>query len=105
MTLLGIISDTHGLLRPEALHTLRGSELIIHAGDVGKSEILERLREIAPVVAVCGNVDTAKNFLKPRLCALLLDATTTSYMTDPSSSPILSPPAMRQWCSAIHTRC
>ena len=59
MTLLGVISDTHGLLRPEALDALRGSELIIHAGDVGKSEILERLREIAPVVAVRGNVDTA----------------------------------------------
>ena len=59
MTLLGVISDTHGLLRPEALHALRGSELIVHAGDVGKSEILERLREIAPVVAVRGNVDTA----------------------------------------------
>jgi uncharacterized protein len=59
MTLLGVISDTHGLLRPEALDSLRGSELIIHAGDVGKSEILERLREIAPVVAVRGNVDTA----------------------------------------------
>ena len=59
MTLIGVISDTHGLLRPEALDALRGSELIIHAGDVGKPEILERLREIAPVVAVGGNVDTA----------------------------------------------
>ena len=59
MTLLGVISDTHGLLRREALDVLRGSELIIHAGDVGNSEILERLREIAPVVAVRGNVDTA----------------------------------------------
>ena len=59
MTLLGVISDTHGLLRPEALDALRGSELIIHAGDVGQSEILERLRKIAPVVAVRGNVDTA----------------------------------------------
>ena len=59
MTLLGVISDTHGLLRPEALEALRGSELIIHAGDVGKSERLERLREIAPLVAVRGNVDTA----------------------------------------------
>jgi uncharacterized protein len=59
MTLLGVISDTHGLLRPEALDALRGSDLIIHAGDVGKPEILERLREIAPVVAVRGNVDTA----------------------------------------------
>lgn len=59
MILLGIISDTHGLLRREALDALRGSELIIHAGDVGKAEILESLRKIAPVVAVRGNVDTA----------------------------------------------
>jgi uncharacterized protein len=59
MILLGIISDTHGLLRREALDALRGSELIIHAGDVGNAEILETLRKIAPVVAVRGNVDTA----------------------------------------------
>jgi putative phosphoesterase len=55
---IGLISDTHGLLRKEALQTLRGSELIIHAGDVGKLEILEELKKIAPVVAVRGNVDT-----------------------------------------------
>ncbi len=54
----GLISDTHGLLRKEALEALRGSELILHAGDVGKPEILEQLKEIAPVVAVRGNVDT-----------------------------------------------
>ena len=57
-TRIGLISDTHGLLRKEALQALRGSELILHAGDVGKPEILEALREIAPVVAVRGNVDT-----------------------------------------------
>jgi uncharacterized protein len=57
-TLLGLISDTHGLLRKEALEALRGSQLIIHAGDVGKPEILETLRKLAPVVAVRGNVDT-----------------------------------------------
>src|SRR5258708_36239713 len=55
---VGLISDTHGLLRKEALEALRGSELIIHAGDVGKREILEELRKIASVVAVRGNVDT-----------------------------------------------
>jgi len=55
---IGLISDTHGLLRQEALEALRGSELIIHAGDVGKPEILEELRKIAPVVVVRGNVDT-----------------------------------------------
>lgn len=55
---IGLISDTHGLLRPEALVALRGSELIIHAGDVGKPEILEALKQVAPVFAVRGNVDT-----------------------------------------------
>ncbi|MHB8214799.1 MAG: metallophosphoesterase family protein [Candidatus Sulfotelmatobacter sp.] len=55
--LIGVISDTHGLLRPEALEALRGSEHIIHAGDVGTFEILEILSRIAPVTAVRGNVD------------------------------------------------
>src|SRR5581483_11631419 len=55
---IGIISDTHGLLRPEAVAALRGSQRIIHAGDVGKPEILEQLAEIAPVTAVRGNIDT-----------------------------------------------
>ena len=59
MVLVGVISDTHGLLRPEAVEALKGSELIIHAGDVGAPEILEALGRIAPVVAVRGNVDTA----------------------------------------------
>ncbi len=55
--LIGVISDTHGLLRPEALEALRGVSLILHAGDVGKPEILTRLGEVAPVKAVRGNVD------------------------------------------------
>ena len=55
--LIGIISDTHGLLRPEALDALRGSKHIIHAGDVGAPEILDRLRQLAPVTAVRGNID------------------------------------------------
>jgi len=57
-TRIGLISDTHGLLREEALAALRCSELIVHAGDVGDREILTRLQDIAPVVAVRGNVDT-----------------------------------------------
>jgi putative phosphoesterase len=57
--LIGVISDTHGLLRPEAIAALRGSEHIIHAGDVGSPEILERLAAIAPVTAVRGNIDKA----------------------------------------------
>ena len=56
---IGVISDTHGLLRPEALDALQGADLILHAGDVGPREILDRLGEIAPTVAVRGNVDTA----------------------------------------------
>jgi putative phosphoesterase len=55
--LVGIISDTHGLLRPQALDALRGADLIIHVGDIGKGEILEPLRSLAPTFAVRGNVD------------------------------------------------
>jgi putative phosphoesterase len=55
--LIGVISDTHGLLRPEAIDALRGSEHIIHAGDVGDPETLNQLAGIAPVTAVRGNVD------------------------------------------------
>jgi putative phosphoesterase len=55
---IGLISDTHGLLRPQALQALDGSDLIIHAGDVGDPEILEALKTLAPVFAVRGNVDT-----------------------------------------------
>jgi putative phosphoesterase len=55
---IGIISDTHGLLRPEALAALGGSDIIIHAGDIGRPEVLERLNMLAPVHAVRGNIDT-----------------------------------------------
>jgi uncharacterized protein len=59
---IGVISDTHGLLRPEAVTALRGCTAIIHAGDVGSLEILDALREIAPVTAVRGNVDAGAEF-------------------------------------------
>jgi putative phosphoesterase len=55
---VGVISDTHGLLRPEAVAALRGVDVIIHAGDIGRPEIIDELRRIAPVHAVRGNVDT-----------------------------------------------
>ncbi len=55
--LIGVIADTHGLMRPEALEALKDSELIIHAGDIGRPLVLESLRGIAPVVAVRGNID------------------------------------------------
>ena len=57
--LIGVISDTHGLLRPEALVALAEVEHILHAGDVGDVEILDALREIAPVTAIRGNVDVS----------------------------------------------
>jgi putative phosphoesterase len=56
---IGVISDTHGLLRPEAEQRLSGVAHIIHAGDIGRPEIIARLRRIAPVIAIRGNVDTA----------------------------------------------
>ena len=55
--IVGVISDTHGLLRPEAVAALRGSEHIIHAGDIGAADIIPVLQEIAPVTAIRGNVD------------------------------------------------
>ena len=57
MTVIGVISDTHGLLRAEAVEALRGAALILHAGDVGALEVLEGLRKLAPVTVVRGNVD------------------------------------------------
>ena len=55
---VGLISDTHGLLRPEALRALRGSDYIVHAGDIGDPGVLAQLSQIAPVTAVRGNNDT-----------------------------------------------
>jgi uncharacterized protein len=55
--LVGVLSDTHGLLRPEALSALQGSKLVIHAGDIGSPDILPSLARLAPVEAVRGNVD------------------------------------------------
>jgi uncharacterized protein len=57
VTTVGVISDTHGLLRPEALAALRSSDFIIHAGDIGDPAILKKLASIAPLTAVRGNID------------------------------------------------
>jgi len=56
---IGLISDTHGLMRPAALAALGGSEVIIHAGDIGKPEVIDALKTIAPVLAIRGNNDRA----------------------------------------------
>jgi putative phosphoesterase len=55
--MIGVISDTHGLLRPAAIEALRGVEHILHAGDVGDASILDALRSVAPVTAIRGNID------------------------------------------------
>ena len=71
--IIGVISDTHGLLRPEAVELLRGSEHIIHAGDIGAPEIVGELEKISPVTAICGNVDTeawARRFAKTEVVEL-----------------------------------
>src|SRR5437764_15171581 len=57
---IGIISDTHGLLRPEAERRLAGVDHIVHAGDIGRPEIVDALRKIAPVTAIRGNVDSGE---------------------------------------------
>ncbi len=57
MNKIGVISDTHGLLRPEVKESLKDCDAILHAGDIDKPELLDELREIAPVRAVCGNAD------------------------------------------------
>jgi hypothetical protein len=60
MPRIGVISDTHGLVRPQALRALAGADLIVHAGDVGSPDVLEALRAVAPVVAVRGNNDRGR---------------------------------------------
>ena len=58
--LVGVVSDTHGMLMPEVIQALKGVDLIIHAGDIGSPEVLDDLRQIAPVVAVRGNMDSGE---------------------------------------------
>lgn len=58
--MIGIISDTHGLLRPEACERLAGVDHIIHAGDIGRPEVISELRKLAPTTAIRGNVDTGE---------------------------------------------
>ncbi|MBZ5591129.1 MAG: metallophosphatase family protein [Acidobacteriia bacterium] len=79
-TLIGLISDTHGLLRDEALRALEGSDLIVHAGDVGKLEIIGALEAVAPVVAVRGNIDRGAWASKLPLTAVAEAGPATIYV-------------------------
>jgi hypothetical protein len=78
--MLGVISDTHGLLRPEAVEALRGSDQILHAGDVGAPEVLAALARLAPVTAIRGNVDTEAWARKLRETELVEAGGTSIYM-------------------------
>jgi putative phosphoesterase len=91
--LLGLISDTHGLLRPEALKALQGVDQILHAGDIGAPEILSALAEIAPVTAVRGNVDTEPWSLTLPETELFETEGVTIYMLHDRSKLDLKPEA------------
>jgi uncharacterized protein len=80
MKTVGLISDTHGLLRDEAVQALKGSELIIHAGDVGRPDILDALKSVAPVVAVRGNIDRGAWASKLPLTAVAEAGPVTIYV-------------------------
>jgi uncharacterized protein len=77
---IGLISDTHGLLRRTAVDALRGCELILHAGDVGDPAILATLRGVAPVIAVRGNVDTESWAAALRTAEIIETAGTMLYL-------------------------
>lgn len=91
--ILGIISDTHGLLRPEALEAMQGSDMIIHAGDIGKEIVLDKLGSIAPVVAVRGNMDSEGWAYKLRRTEILELHKTIIYVTHDIDSMDLDPSA------------
>jgi putative phosphoesterase len=97
---VGLISDTHGLMRPQALDALRGSQLIIHAGDIGSVEILDALGAIAPVFAVRGNNDTqpwARHF--PETDAVTIENRVLYVLHDLSQLDI--DPAAAQFAAVI----
>ena len=85
---VGVISDTHGLLRPAAIAVLKGTDLIIHAGDIGKPEVLTALKNLAPVLAIRGNNDrqawarTIPDVLQLRLHELKLQVIHDVYDLD-----------------------
>jgi uncharacterized protein len=89
---LGVISDTHGLLRPEAVAALQGSDLIIHAGDVGNASVLDGLCDIAPTVAIRGNVDTGPWAMRLPLTDLVEVGELTFYVVHNIAELDLDPP-------------
>ena len=94
---IGLISDTHGLLRPEALEALRGCDHILHAGDIGKSEILDALGKIAPLSAVRGNNDEGLEWAEalPETLQLELAGVGIHLTHQANQVPADQPPSIR----------
>jgi putative phosphoesterase len=92
--ILGLISDTHGLLRDSALRAMQNTGIIIHAGDVGDPKILKALEKLAPVTAVRGNVDTGEWAIKlPQTAVVKLDAVGIYVLHDVKELKLQSIPA------------
>jgi uncharacterized protein len=91
--LIGVISDTHGLLRPEAVAALQGVEQILHAGDVGDDRILDQLVEIAPLTAIRGNIDHSGNRAELQPAELVELGGLSIYMLHDRHSLDLNPDA------------
>lgn len=96
--MVGLISDTHGLLREEAIRALQGVDLILHAGDVGDPAILQTLETIAPVFAVRGNIDTAPWASDLPLTAVVEAGSASFYILHDVSALDLNPKAAGFHC-------
>jgi uncharacterized protein len=90
---IGLVSDTHGLLRPQALEALGGCDLILHAGDIGSAEILDALKKVAPLVAVRGNVDQSDWALALPETAVVQTGTAVIYVLHDVKAMDLDPGA------------
>lgn len=90
---IGLLSDTHGLLRPELVKALDSCDLILHAGDVGRAEVLDGLRRVAPVVAVRGNVDRGPWAQQLRLTEVVQAGKALLYLIHDVSTMDLDPAA------------
>jgi len=92
---IGIISDTHGLLRPEAVEAMQGVDTIVHAGDIGKEIVLDKLRAVAPVIAVRGNMDSAGWANTLRKTEIIELHKTKIYVTHDINSIYIDPSSSR----------
>ena len=103
---VGVVSDTHGLVRPEAIEALRGSDVILHAGDIGGHHVLQELGELAPVIPVRGNVDGGWARLLPERRTLDLGGVAVLILHDRALvglDPFLTEAGSGSWSSATRT--